>query len=48
MAVEDTKLRERVAVKMLKIAASAAEKEEFLIDAEMLLTLNHPNVIRVG
>ena len=36
-----------VAVKILRIKATAADKEDFLAEAEMMLSLKHPNLLAV-
>ncbi len=36
-----------MAVKLVRASASAADKEEFLGEAELMLSFNHPNVLRV-
>ena len=38
---------EKVAVKLVKVTASSSEREEFLGEAEMMLQLDHPNIIKV-
>jgi hypothetical protein len=37
-----------VAVKLLRMNASASDKEEFLAEAELILLLDHTNVIKVS
>ena len=36
-----------VAVKLVRTSATAADKEEFLAEAELMLNFDHPNVLRV-
>ena len=36
-----------MAVKLVRSSASAADKEEFLGEAELMLAFDHPNVLRV-
>ena len=36
-----------MAVKLVRASATAADKEEFLGEAELMLAFNHPNVLRV-
>ena len=38
----------QVAVKLVKVSASQAEKEEFLSEVELMIQLNHPNVLKVN
>ena len=39
--------QEQVAVKLVKASASTSDKEEFLGEAELMLTFDHPHVWRV-
>ena len=37
----------QMAVKLVRASATAADKEEFLGEAELMLSFEHPNVLRV-
>jgi hypothetical protein len=43
---KSTKL-EPVAVKILRLSATAADKEDFLGEAEIMLSLDHPKLLKV-
>ena len=46
---EDTKLKRKVAIKFLpqEIAAKAEERERFMIEAQAVAALNHPNITTI-
>ena len=37
----------QVAVKLVKVSASQAEKEEFLSEVELMIHFDHPNILKV-
>ena len=39
--------KDRVAVKLMRVQASAEDKSDFLHEAEMMFDLNHPNILKV-